>query len=271
MWYRMVVFLPLSTLAADASPTNLRGTVASNKSIPSELAGGIAAAKGDGSNWLQKSFEDAPAAVMAAMLPPTWTRYGENYTRCTLKIQYGSDSFASVCLPDRFSDLAQNGHTGCLLANYDMFVRLHIGKLCSELSAEMVGSERPMAMVSAPNWIPYGKRYIWCTLSIQHGTASFLCLPDRFSYLTQNDRTECQLADYNMFVNLHIGMQCSEMPAELTGSDALTEDVKLHGAHASARNSALLSHHNMTSQVGWSTELSNVTSEPATRMGVPAP
>lgn len=267
----MVVFLPLSTLAADASPTNLRGSVATNKSIPCELAGGIAAAKGDGSNWLQTNFEDAPAAVMAAMLPPTWTRYGENYRNCTLTIQYGSDSFASVCLPDRFSDLAQNGHTGCLLANYDMFVRLHIGKRCSELSTEMVGSERPMATVPAPTWTLYGTRYTQCTLSIQRGSASFLCLPDRFSDLKQNDRTECQLADYNMFVRLHIGIQCSEMTVELAGSDTLTEDEKLHSAHASASNSALLSHRNMTSWVGWSSELSNVTSEPASRMGVPAP
>eukprot|EP00930_Biecheleria_cincta_P044462 TRINITY_DN3057_c0_g1_i1.p1 TRINITY_DN3057_c0_g1~~TRINITY_DN3057_c0_g1_i1.p1 ORF type:complete len:266 (+),score=27.14 TRINITY_DN3057_c0_g1_i1:67-864(+) len=261
----ILVFLALSTLAVDASPTSLRGSIAPNKSVASELAGAIASAKANKSNRLRKNLEDAPSAVMVTMLPPAWTRYGENYTSCTLHIQQGS--FSYICLPDQYSDLTRNGgHTSCLLADYDMFVRLHIGKLCSEMSAEIVASERLMATVPTPTWLKYGKNYTRCTLTIQLGSASFICLPDRFSDLAQNGQTECQLADYSMFVRLHIGMQCSAMPAGSTRAEALTEDEQLTGADALVRNSVLLGHHNMTAQVGFS-ELSNVTS----RMGAHAP
>lgn len=269
MCYHVAVILALSTLTVEASPTNLRGSVATSKSSPSAFAGGNAAANGNASNLLQKSVGDAPTAVMVTMLPPAWTTYGKNYTSCTLNVQHGSAAF--LCLPERFSDLAPNGHTECQLANYNMFVRLHIGKLCSELLAEIVSSERLMATMPAPAWIRYGKNYTRCTLNVQHGSASFLCLPDRFTDLAQNGQTECQLVDYNMFVRSHIGMQCSEMRAESAGSDALTEDQKLSSVLAREKNSTSLDHQNLTAQEGWFSELSSVTLDPAARMGALVP
>jgi len=270
MWYQAAVILALSALTVEASPPNLRGgSVATSESAPSAFAGGNATENGNASNSLQTHFGDAPIAVMATMLPPAWTTYGKNYTSCTLNVQHGSATF--LCLADRFSDLAANGRTECQLANYIMFVHLHIGTLCSELLAKIVASERLRASMPAPAWTRYGKNYTRCTLSVQHGSASFLCLPERFTDLAHNGRTECRLDDYNMFVRSHIGMQCSEMRTDSAGSDPLTKDQRLYSADPVEESSTLLDHHNSTTQGGSFSELANVTSDPAAVMGAPAP